>query len=407
MKKIVLLLIVLFTVGIKCFAAEGISFVYINGSNNNDEKMKNWYENGVRELHPVLKNEFEKDNFANQYFLKTDKYYIESDPRIFFWGDESRDDLSFLENNIAILKGISPWVAYQVRATMAHYLHDAIWVQKSYNMSNVLISLHKTIKKETDAGRKVVLFGYSAGSFVTYEYLSTRLPYISVSDFFSKVDIPQEEKDFVYKHPMKDTCMAALGGSKLAVLSSTGHIVPTDNAELFKKNYMSLNSVTESVCAPPGGIKGIVNFASPLVLFYSDISDPNFVITYYNKLLYKYIIENDLFWLTVNYREDPLGFPTTRNLTIEELEKHAQIEIHPHAGFIYDWSVTPSRRTFMGAHTAYWGTRKRFSKAIVTAYNNGYRHQYDKEFQKRAMKDYARTITIPKIPTPTTLHKLP
>ena len=41
----------------------------------------------------------------------------------------------------------------------------------------------------------------------------------------------------------------------------------------------------------------------------------------------KYIIENGLFFITVNYREDPLGFPSTKNLTIDEMEKLANIEI--------------------------------------------------------------------------------
>lgn len=410
MKRFFLIIVAVFLACNSCFAAEGISFIYINGSNNNDTKMKNWYENGVKNLHPVLKQQFEKSTLANQYFLKNGEYYIEKEPRIFFWGDESHDDLSFLDNNIAILKGISPWAAYQARSLIAHYLHDAIWVQKSYNMSSVLENLHKMIKKEIESGHKVVLFGYSAGSFVTYEYLSTRLPYISVLDFFNKTNLPQEAKDFVAQHPMKDTCMVAFGSSKLAVMSSTGHVVTNANMEEFKRNYLNLNNYTDTVCAPTEGVKGIVNFASPLVLFYSDISDPNFELTYYNTLLYKYIIEKDLFWLTVNYREDPLGFPTTRNLTIEELENYAQIQIEPHSGFIYDWSVTPSGRTFIGAHTAYWSTKNRFSKAIVTAYDNGYRHQYDKEFQKRALKSYVKKFPVPKIPIPqipAALQKLP
>ena len=40
------------------FASNNVSFIYINGSNNNDEKMKNWYEEGVRKLHPVLRKKF-------------------------------------------------------------------------------------------------------------------------------------------------------------------------------------------------------------------------------------------------------------------------------------------------------------------------------------------------------------
>lgn len=50
----------MFVVFAPAFAVNDVSFIYINGSNNNDEKMKNWYEEGVRKLHPVLRKKFEK-----------------------------------------------------------------------------------------------------------------------------------------------------------------------------------------------------------------------------------------------------------------------------------------------------------------------------------------------------------
>lgn len=397
MKKVVLIILMILLSGNIVIAAEGISFIYINGSNNNDAKMKNWYENGVKNLHPVLREKFNQSTLAKQYFLKNGKYYIEKEPRIFFWGDMSQKDLDFLNNNLAISKTNSPWIAYKVRWLMGHYLHDAIWVQKYHNMKPILDNLHKMVKNEIASGHKVVLYGYSAGSFVSYQYLFTRLPYINVNDFFNKITLPKDEMDFVKQHPMNDTCIEGIANSNLASLSASGNIIVNSNTQSFKENYLKLNESTNQVCVPAGNVKGIVNFASPLVLFYSDLSDPNFEITYYNKLLFKYIIEKDLFWLTVNYSEDPMGYATTRNLTIEEIENNTKTHINPHAGFIYDWSVTPSRRTFLGAHTAYWSTKNRFSKAIITAYDNGYRHQYDKEFQKRALIDYARKLPHPSL----------
>ena len=61
MKKIftgIFLLLLLLQQNI-CFASD-ISFVYINGSNNNNEKMKNWFEKGVRKLHPEIRKTFEE-----------------------------------------------------------------------------------------------------------------------------------------------------------------------------------------------------------------------------------------------------------------------------------------------------------------------------------------------------------
>jgi hypothetical protein len=393
MKKFFLTLVLFLILQTNCFAQNGISFLYINGANNNDEKMKNWYENGVKKLHPYMKKAFEQNEKAQKYFLKNGKYFIEEQPIIFFWGDKSHNELTFVENDLKLSKGFSPFFAYQIRSMLTHFLHDAIWVQKYHNMMPILEDLHKSVKAEAKKGNKLVLYGYSAGSFVTYEYLLTRLPYIKVKDFFDEVKIPQSQKDFVTQHPMKNTCMSALG-KDLAVFSVSGHIIPNDDDdELFKKDYMNLNNLTNEICVPDNAVKGIVNFATPLVLFYSDLSDPSFQLTYYNRLLVKYIIENDMFWLTVNYREDPLGFPGGRNLSIEEIERIAKLDIEPHAGFIYDQSNTKGRTMVFTAHTSYWATRKNFSKAVARAYVNGYKHEYD-DFKQNPLKKYEKKLQI-------------
>ena len=48
-------------------------------------------------------------------------------------------------------------------------------------------------------------------------------------------------------------------------------------------------------------------------------------------------------------------------------------------GFFYDYSKIESLRTFAGAHTSYWNSKKRFAKAIVKGYTEGHMYQYDKE----------------------------
>lgn len=394
MKKILIAVFLIFCLQLNCFAKEGITFIYINGSNNNDEKMKNWYENGVKRLHPYLKKEFEQNALSQKYFLRDGQYYINEQPSIFFWGDKSHNDLSFVEKNLAISKSFSTWSAYQIRSALTKFLHDAIWVQKYHNMEPILKDLHKSVQAEAQKGNKVVLYGYSAGSFVTYEYLLSRTPFINPVDFFNKVDVSQSERDFVSKHPMKNTCMAALGDARLAVFSATGHIIPNINPDLFKKNYLKLDESTDRVCTPNHAVKGIVNFASPLVLFYSDLSDPNFELTYYNSLLFEYIIENDMFWLTVNYRADPLGFPGGKNLTIEEIESKTNTDIEPNAGFIYDQSDTWGRNSALATHTSYWTTRKIFSKAVVRAYVDGYRHHYDDNFKQQKVQKFQKKLNI-------------
>ena len=67
MKKILLVLVLLLGLN-TAYAVNDLSFIYINGSNNNDEKMKNWYENGVHKLHPVLRKKFIKNSAVKKYY---------------------------------------------------------------------------------------------------------------------------------------------------------------------------------------------------------------------------------------------------------------------------------------------------------------------------------------------------
>lgn len=373
MKKILLILISVLLLQNASLAQNNISFVYINGSNNNDEKMKNWFEKGVAKLHPVMKSSFEKNDEAVSVFLKNGENVINPEARIFFWGDKSKSDLEFVEKQLDLSKAFSPTIAYGVRSLIASFLHDAIWVQKSHNMLKIIDELQQSVLSEHKNGNQVVLFGYSAGSFITYEYLFNKLPYLNAEDLFDVAGADDEARKFVRENPRKNTCISALSKANIGAVTSDGHLRFTTNRESFKTNYLDLDNVTDEACIPEGALKGIVNFASPLVLFYSDVADPDYELTYYNRFMLKYILEHDMFMLTVNFKEDPMGFPTTRNLTAEELSKIANIDIIDAKGFVYDNSKVWSKRTFLLAHTSYWSARKTFSKAVVQSFVDGYK----------------------------------
>ncbi len=388
MKKIflsILTLLLLFSAQSTCNAAD-MSFLYINGSNNNNEKMKNWFEKGVRKLHPAMKKRFETNEQIRQLMLKTEGLNILEEPQIFFWGDLSKTDLDFVNKQLDISKNFSPTVAYQVRSLITQYMHDAIWVQKPHHMQPIVKNLNEKIKEESAAKRTVILYGYSAGTFITYEYLFNTLPYINLTELFNAISVSDDMRKFVAENPRKDTCIAALAEGKIGVVSSGGHLVFDNNDESLKKHYLAMDTATENVCSPAGTVKGVVNFASPLVLFYSDIADTDYELTFYNKLMLKYIMENGIFWLTVNFREDPLGFPSSRNLTFEEMEELMDMQISNPSGFVFDNSSAWSWRPFFLAHTSYWSAKKQFSKSVVNSVVNGYRYQYDKTYREKIQK---------------------
>lgn len=381
MKKILCLLMAIFLFQNISLASGNVSFLYINGSNNNDEKMKNWFEKGVTKLHPVMKKSFEKNQEASALLLKNGQYSINSDARIFFWGDKSKNDLEFVEQQLDLSKAFSPTIAYGVRSLMAGFLHDAIWVQKSHHMLPIVDDLHKNVVDEYNNGNQVILFGYSAGSFITYEYLFNKLPYLNAEDLFDVAGADEDARKFISENPRKNTCISAISKAGLGAVTSDGRLRFNKDKESFKQMYLKLDEFTENACVPQGAVKGIVNFASPLVLFYSDLADSDYELTYYNRFMLKYMLENNLFMLTVNFKEDPMGFPTTKNLTVKELSEKAKIDVINPSGFVYDNSTVWSRRTFLLAHTSYWTARKIFSKAVAQSFVDGYKYMLDKQIE--------------------------
>lgn len=388
MKKIILLLCLFFGFAQISYGADNLSFIYINGSNNNDEKMANWYEKGVNKLHPVLRKKFLKNRSIKNYYSNIGGLNIEEKPIIFFWGYDSKHDLEFVKSQLEISKMVSSAGAYVVRNLITQFLHDAIWVQKPHNMKPILDDLNTKVLEESEKGNKVILYGYSAGTFVSYQYMFNRLRYINLEKLFEEYNPEDDFYKFIKSNPKGNTCITALteDGTGIGTFSLNGHVILNPNKELLKSGYLKLDEITEKVCAPKDMVAGIVNFASPLVLFYSDLSDPNYELNYYNRLMIKYILENGIFMITINFREDPLGFPTNRNVTISDIEKSLEINVENPSGVIYDNSGVWSKRMFPFAHTAYWSARGTFSSAIVKSFVNAYKFQYDDKYQEKVLK---------------------
>ena len=383
MRKVLLVFLALLLFNPAWAYNNSVSFIYINGSNNNDEKMKNWYEEGVRKLHPVLRQKFTENEEIKAHYSSNGGLDVKEEPVIFFWGDKSKTDLDYVKGQLDFSKAISSTGAYIARSLIAQYMHDAIWVQKSHNMIPILDELNSYVKKEAEAGRDVILYGYSAGSFVTYEYLINKLRYINPAEMFKAFGMDEEFLEFVEENPRKATCISALSYnySKIASVTESGGVILNQNQEELKNNYLKLDEMTELACAPEKNLRGIVNFASPLVLFYSDLADPDYQLNYCTKVMTKYIFENGIFWLTINFREDPLGFPTSRNLNYKEIAEKLNLEILNPTGVIYDDSSVWSRRLFAFAHTSYWTARNVFAKAVVKSFIEGYKFQYENKLQ--------------------------
>ena len=391
MKKIFILLVfIIFSIPV--YARENWSFIYINGANNNDKRMKNWYENGVHRVHYFLRNSFLYKEEVKNYFSKKGGLNIEQNPVIFFWGYESFNDLNYVKKQIKLTKRFSALGAYFTKLFFTENIHDAIWIQKPNNMIPVIEDLDKTVKTEIKKGNDIVLYGYSAGAFVAYEYLFNKLTFISPEELFLKMNADKDIINFVKKHKIKNTCLSALSPKYANILSlnySNKYILNEDKSK-FKANYLKLNEMTQTACIPENRFKGVVYFGNPMTLFYSDLFDDSYDLNFYNSLLIKYILENGIFMLTVNFREDPLGFSLTKNMPIDEIETHLNMKINNPSGVIYNNSDVWAFRPFIIAHQCYWSRGKKFAKAVVKSLINGYKFQYDIKYQKKIKSEHKK-----------------
>lgn len=379
MKKAVLF-VLLFFMCVNCaFCQNEVNFIYINGSNTNDEKNKLWFFNGVAKFHSVLIKKINSDPFMSKKLTQDGSYCLASEPSYLFWGDLTKYQIEKLNRDINILKRTSPRLAQFTRRFISMCFHDAIWISKFQNMMPVLDMLHNQVLDAYEKNNKVVILGYSAGTFVTYQYFLVKLPVIDIEKMVSELDISGAKRDLRNADKYKNTCLDALFRADILTYNMTGGLVANSNQNLLENNLARIDSYTQKYCAPNGVIKGVINYASPIPLFYSDLWDDKYKISQINTLSYKYLIENDIFYLNVNYADDPLGIPVSKNLNFSQTKEIIKSQIKDGGGFYYDKSDVASPRPFFAAHTSYWATAKKFSDTIVKAYNEGYKYFYQVE----------------------------
>jgi len=373
------IMVMVLMVSVQAYAAEvaktPVRIIYINGSNNNTEKDRFVFSDGMKKIHNCVKKDFESSDYVKKNMLDNGQDYILDNPRIFFWGYSSNSALNNVNEDLVTLDMISTKMAQSVRKMIAHVMHDAIWVQKERNMQIVVNNLHKEVMAANQRGEKVILFGHSAGSFVTYRYMFHKLPAISADKVYSYLERNKiANASFFKAHPVKNTCLDAVTESGLGVSTSTGEFVLNPNPAMLKEAYLKLNDYTATECVPDNELMGVVNFGSPLALFYSDIGTNT---ENYDMNLYRYIKNNNMFFITDNFADDPIGFPLSRNLSAQEMENLYNIGFNPNGkGFTYSKSDVNSPATFVGAHCSYWKCPNKFAKSVVKAYSDGYKNFY-------------------------------
>lgn len=370
MKRFLLLLWILCVFSIQVYADDAVTpvkFIYLNGSNTNTTDSEKDFVNGVEKVHPYIKSYLEASDFVRKNMLYDGTLTISEKPESFFWGYDSSQDLNSMDESLNWMSVFSPRLAQTVRSFISHCMHDAIWVQKSYNMQRVINELHKSVLSAHRKGEKVVMLGYSAGSFITYEYLIHKMPAMDLNSVWLNED----------KVKLKPTCLDAVTASGMAVYSANGEFFENPDQNMLKSLFRNLDKYTEEQCAPEGTVLGVINYASPLALFYSDRTNHSLEINKYNAYLFEYMKKHDVFMLTVNFAEDPMGFPIADNMNIDDLKEYVDESfLSEGRGFFYSKSDVKSPATFVGAHLSYMNHPKKFAKMVTDGYVEGYKYFY-------------------------------
>ena len=356
--------------------AKQIDIIYIHGAYETKEA----FDKSVNNVHGAMVKQFSSDPLMYKKLLDNGNKKIGEEPVIFFWADKTTESLKVIDKALAYAKNFSSKIAQFGRETLSHTLHDAIWISKSSNSRELLNNLNNYVKTESEKGQEVILYGYSAGSLLTVQYMTNRLPILDLNELYNDNDTSYTGKylaNLVKTTKFEPTCLDALKESKLIFYTDNDEFVANPNTEYLKNTLPQLNSYTEKFCAPKNTVKGFVVFGAPLTTFDSGISKSGSAENTLSQLVMKHLVENDMFFLTVNYANDFIGMPLPGIPTLDSLkEKNLLSDIDPKGGFIYDDSKVKNHTLFFSAHLAYWSSGKKFAKSIVNAYNAGYKHFY-------------------------------
>ena len=386
-KKVLFILFLIFCFSLSAFAKDELNknktnhveFIYLHGSNCNTQKDFDNFRKYISKLHKYVIKNFNKNDEIKEKLLENNTLYIDESPEVFIWGDRSKFEIDMLSDLLDVSKLFSPKLAQLARSIFAHCMHDAIWVQNYYNMNPILEDLHKEVLKQQNEGDKVVLLGYSAGTFITQRYILTYSPVIDSNLFIKKIGVNLTDKDKEKMDSIKNekTCLNAILNMNSVYLKENEKDVKLRiDRSIFMDEYSKLNEKTKIYCYDDTTFKGVINFGSPIFLFSSSLTNPQTELGQYSRLVMANYVSKGHFWLSLNFREDPLGYSDNNVYNASYIENYLKTNLEEDEGFIYDNSLMRANRSFIIAHYAYLTRYKLFAKNMAKSFSDAYKTFY-------------------------------
>ncbi len=376
-----------------CLAApvdtpEPIDWIYVHGSNLNQDGSAEVFQNNVNRLHPQLVQTVSQNRFMQTHFLKQAPINAKAIP--FFWGKQSRIEVSYLQRQLNSPALYQSKITHLLRDKLSLVLHDAVWLQNQENKQPVLENLYETTQPSLQAGHSVFYLGHSAGSLILFDFMLYRLPYLVLTDFAQEFSYDPAVVAYLQAHPQKRSCLAALlnvnavrwnhDGKLISFMANIKVADPTQTHQ-YRLNYIQdrlsdLAESTERHCLPDDAVKGFITFGSPLVIFEGEVSNRQKNESYLTIHMIRYLFEHQMVWLNINHVSDPLGIPLPSGEAIKKTQTAWAYELNPTGGFMWDYISPLKGPRFYNAHSWYWQDPVGFSNAIVEAYQKGYQYWY-------------------------------
>lgn len=361
-------------------ANKKIYFIYLHGSNCNREKDIEFFKRHIKKLHKNIIINFNENEKMQDIFFEQKSLEIAEEPEFFVWGDRSKFQLDLMAEMLDISKIFNPKLAQLTRSMLARYFHDAIWVQEDYNMEPILDDLHKEVIAHQKNGDKVVLLGYSAGSFITHRYVLAYSPVLDADKFFNRfaVNLSKSDVDKLASYKIDKTCMNAINKMDSVYFreDEENFTVLVDKDKFFDE-YKNLNNTTKNACYADENFKGVIHFGSPLFLFSSNLTNPQTALGKYSGMVLANYVAKGHFWLALNFKEDPLGYAADVKISAKDVEKFLSKNFDKNTGFVYDDSNISCYFLFAFAHYGYLLRDKMFAKEMTKSFVKAYNSFYD------------------------------
>lgn len=376
-----------------CFRDPCIDFIYLHGSRpaktGATKKEKKAFKEQIEVLHNWISAKLYATPEAQQGLLKNNELHINPKPVRFYWGNMSETEFQVVQEMLhwsSIGKGAPGWLTRIVQKLFITGLHDTYWVGKYKNTRTVNLAMHDVVTQSIDNGRKVILFGHSAGGMAVQNYVAYHWPVVDMQEL-REVSKNTEVRNALKNIALK-TCVRAILESGTMEIAADGRLIPrlgnetmSDMEEfrrfrqaLWKEKIESLPQYSEKYCVPKGSVLGIVTYGNPAPVLEASITDDYGSISL---LALRYLLENNLFWLNINHINDPLGYSIYDGHDLpQRVAALLGQKVKPGGGFFVSGTDDTSVSVAI-AHSWYWLYPKKFASALARIFAEGYQKRID------------------------------